>query len=199
MRTDDDRGPVLLGLARQAISAALGVSPQGGVPATTVEGSWLAQPGASFVTLLQAADLRGCIGTLEPHRTLAEDVRSNAVAAALHDPRFPPLALGELARTTIEVSLLGPAESLTVASEGELAAVLRPGVDGLILALGYRRATFLPQVWTQLPDPGDFIRHLQHKAGLPSGRWPPGLAAWRYEVEKWSESAERPMPQRGMA
>lgn len=189
MPVDDERGPVLLGLARQAIGVALGVSPAAGPPSAAAERAWLVRPGASFVTLLQAAELRGCIGTLEPHRPLAEDVRSNAVAAALHDPRFPPLAMAELTWTTIEVSLLGPAEQLAVAGEGELAAVLRPGVDGLILALGHRRATFLPQVWTQLPDPGDFIRHLQHKAGLPAGRWPAGLMAWRYGVEKWSESA----------
>ncbi len=146
----------------------------------------LSDPGASFVTLALDGRLRGCIGSLSPERPLAEDVAANAFAAGFADPRFPALEGHEIDRLGIEISVLGPARPLGVASEADLLAALRPGVDGLILRRGDNRATFLPQVWTQLPEPADFLRQLKKKAGLGTGYWSDDLQFWRYITESFS-------------
>lgn len=129
---------------------------------------FLQAPGASFVTLQRDGALRGCMGSLAPHRPLVVDVAHNAFAAAFRDPRFPPLAAAELPGLALHVSVLGPPQPLEVASESELLACLRPGVDGLVLDEGALRATFLPAVWSQLSSPRDFVAHLKRKAGLPA-------------------------------
>lgn len=139
--------------------------------------------GASFVTLKSGSDLRGCIGSILAARPLALDVTSNAYAAAFRDPRFRPLALTEFDGLTIHVSLLSPLEPLQFTSQEDLLAQLRPGVDGILIEEGARRGTFLPAVWESLPDPGDFLRHLKLKAGLPPGYWSLSLRAYRYTVE----------------
>ena len=183
---DPALGRSLLALARGAIGERFGR------PAAPVaEHEAHVRPGASFVTLLQAGQLRGCVGSLEPHRALRHDVRENARSAAFRDPRFPPLAAREFESTTVEVSLLSAAEPLDVAGEDDLLSRLRPGVDGLILALGSRRATFLPQVWKSLPDPADFVAHLKRKAGLPVDAWNGEIRCARYSVAKWSEDDAR--------
>ena len=186
-----DAGLILLPLARSAIAHRLG--PTGQVPAVAVKrAAWLEEPGASFVTLtsgrLPGGPLRGCIGTLEAHRPLREDVEANAVAAATRDPRFPPLAPAELEDTVVEVSVLSAPTALPVAGEAELLARLRPGVDGVILSDARHRATFLPQVWEQLPDPADFLAHLRRKAGLPAGGWGSDLTIETYTVTAWQET-----------
>ena len=180
-----ETGPALLRLARSAIEHALDL------PASTANGSHdgLRQPGASFVTLTQRGQLRGCIGSLAAHRPLADDVRHNAVAAALHDPRFEPLAASELCLTRVEVSVLSPAEPLEFADEADALARLRPGRDGIVLEYGARRSTFLPQVWEQLPDPREFLAQLKRKAGLGSDFWHPALRLQRYSVTKFQENA----------
>lgn len=144
----------------------------------------LRAPGASFVTLRRGESLRGCTGTLEPHRPLVVDVAENAFSSAFRDPRFEPLAPDELIALRIHVSLLGPAERLAVDSEESLFAALRPGIDGLVIEEGWRRATFLPAVWSQLPDPRDFVAQLRRKAGLPAQGWSPALRVSRYEVRE---------------
>jgi len=131
--------------------------------------------------------LRGCIGSLEARRPLFEDVHVNAVAAALHDPRFPPLTIGELAKVNIEVSLLSPMQKLNVQSEKETIARLRPGKDGVVFQYGNRKATFLPQVWEQLPDAHHFLDHLRVKAGLSPDFWHPDVLIYIYKVDKFSE------------
>lgn len=178
----DELGKVLLQLARQSIVEALGESAQAApdLPA-------LHENAATFVTLTQAGELRGCIGSLEAHRPLLDDVCANARAAAFSDPRFLPLKHDELARTRIEVSLLSPTDPLFVADEADALARLRPHVDGVILSAGGRRATFLPQVWEQLPEPAIFLAHLKQKAGLAANYWSPELRLWRYTVRKWQE------------
>lgn len=181
----DEPGGVLLGLARESLELALLRRADDRGP--VYDDPWLAEPGATFVTLVAGDALRGCIGTLLAHRPLAEDVWANARGAAFHDPRFPPLAAHELAATEIEVSLLSRIEPLEVADERQALATLRPGVDGVLLELGGQRATFLPQVWESLPEPADFLRHLKHKAGLPPGLWDPQLHLSRYTVTKWRE------------
>ncbi len=138
---------------------------------------------ATFVTLNFHGSLRGCIGCLEPCRPLVTDVAGNAFSAAFNDPRFPPLTPSELPGLEIHISVLSPSEPLLFASEQELLAQLKPGVDGLILEARGRRGTFLPTVWEQLPDPRDFLRHLRIKAGLPPHYWSPELRVSRYTTE----------------
>lgn len=179
---DPCAGPILLGLARGAITA------RGAPPVRTAgEPTWLDDPGAVFVTLSSDGRLRGCIGSIEPHRSLREDVVRNACAAAFHDPRFPPLPAQEVPHVRIEVSLLSDTEPIPFGSRRELLGRVRPGVDGVVLAWHGHRATFLPQVWEQLPEPEDFLEHLLHKAGLPVFFWEPDLAARRFTVTSWKE------------
>ncbi len=131
----------------------------------------LLAPGACFVTLLQDGSLRGCIGSLEAVRPLAEDVAENAFAAAFRDPRFSSLSKSEWDRCEIEISVLTPAVDLPVSSEEDLVEHLVPGKHGVILKCGSRRATYLPSVWEMLPDPYQFIGELKRKAGLPREYW----------------------------
>lgn len=149
----------------------------------TCEPPALLSPGASFVTLKHAGRLRGCIGSLEPLRPLVEDVMANAYAAARHDPRFPELQVWELSGLQLSVSTLGPHEPITAATREALLLALRPGVDGLVVRSGTRRATFLPAVWEQLPEPADFVDALWQKARLAPGSWPEQLELTRYHVE----------------
>lgn len=200
-----DAGAFLLPLARGAIAARLDpASPAARrtVPEAAVRAAadavWLDAPGASFVTLTSGrapgGALRGCIGSLEARRPLREDVEANAVAAALHDPRFAPLTARELDDTVVEVSVLSAPAALPAADEAELLARLRPGVDGVVLSSCGRRATFLPQVWEQLPDPADFLARLRHKAGLPADYWGRDVVVETYTVTAWQEAAPGVVP-----
>lgn len=117
------------------------------------------------------------------------DVQENACAAAFSDPRFKPLTVDELGRTRVEVSLLEPAEPLVFTDQADALAKLRPDIDGIIFTAGRHRATFLPQVWEQLPNPVDFLAHLKLKAGLPSNYWGSDIKLERYTVRKWQELA----------
>jgi len=188
-RYEAEHGRKLLQIARASISAALGPGPEGGAPAT--EEPWLREWRASFVTLMQGGELRGCVGTLEAQRPLAADVAENARAAAFQDTRFKPLARDELARTDIEVSLLSAPKRLRFEDHADLIARLRPGVDGVILEQGDeksgKRATFLPQVWEGLPDPEQFIAHLKQKAGIPQNASIQSCRVKRYTALKWCE------------
>lgn len=178
-----DLGTTLLTLARNAIAARFG---QPAVPVAT-ELPELQEKGATFVTLTQHGDLRGCIGSLEAWRPLLEDVQENARNAAFRDPRFEPLSADELPVTRVEVSLLTPAEPLIFAGEADALAQLRPNVDGVIFTAGHHRSTFLPQVWEQLPEPAEFMARLKQKAGLPATYWGPDVRLQRYAVRKWKE------------
>ena len=178
-----DKGRVLLAHARSAIAEALRLAPH---PAP--EHDFLQRPGASFVTLRSAGDLRGCIGSLQARRLLRADVRANAVAAAFDDPRFAPLRAAEYDEIDVEVSVLSATSPLPVASEYDLLTQLRAGVDGLILELGSRRSTFLPQVWDVLPGAREFVDELKCKAGLPRDYWSDALRFSRYTVEKFTET-----------
>ena len=149
-----DLGTTLLTLARNAIAARFGLPTQ-----ATDDCPALHAPGATFVTLTQHGNLRGCIGSLEAWRPLARDVQENALAAAFRDPRFNALRADELPVTRVEVSLLTPAEPMSFTSEADALAQLRPEVDGVIFTTGQCRSTFLPQVWEQLPEPAIFMAH----------------------------------------
>jgi AmmeMemoRadiSam system protein A len=179
----DEQGDTLLAVARNAIATRLGSA---GV--SHEDHPWLHDPAATFVTLTQQGALRGCIGSLEPHRPLQEDVSANAVAAAISDPRFPPLRAGELGHTRIEVSLLSATTRMEIESEAHALALLRPGVDGIVLHYQHSRGTFLPQVWESLPRAEDFLNALKRKAGLPAEFWDAEVRLSRYTVSKWKEA-----------
>lgn len=145
----------------------------------------LSAPGASFVTLHRNAQLRGCIGSLEAHLPLVNDVAQNAFSAAFRDPRFPVLGENELEGMVLEISVLGQPEAITFSSEQDLIKQLRPRLDGLILADNGQRGTFLPSVWESLPRPEDFLRQLKCKAGLDEDYWSDTVQVLRYSTEKF--------------
>ena len=181
-----DAGIVLVPLARAAIAQQIGR------PLSSPEQvDWLRQPGACFITLTCEKRLRGCIGTLQAHRALGEDVRQNAVAAAFRDPRFKPLTLAEFDGVEVEVSLLSPLEPLQFADEYDALKQLRVGMDGVVFQYGHHKSTFLPQVWRDLTEAADFMAHLKYKAGLPPDFWDPEVKLSRYTVAKWRESELR--------
>lgn len=210
----DERGPVLITLAREAIAAGLpgsrsnsgwgpALEPDAG-PAQEPEAAapaWLREYGACFVTLhlldttagarvastAPKRRLRGCIGTIEAYRSLLEDVRGNAEAAAFHDPRFSPVSPADYAHLHVEVSVLSQPEPLPYRDHADLARQLQPGIDGLVLEYAGRRGTYLPQVWEQIPDPGDFLASLVMKAHLPRGFWSDDIALMRYTVTSYAE------------
>ena len=180
----NEQGRILLLIARAAISRALNV------PCTADESApWLAKPGACFVTLTQHGQLRGCIGSLQARRPLLDDVKHNAVNAALRDPRFPPLREAELGITDVEISLLSPAQPMSFQNEADALAQLRPGVDGVIFECGAYCSTYLPQVWEHFSRPQQFLASLKNKAGLPGDFWAKEVKLSRYTVDKWSEKA----------
>lgn len=146
-------------------------------------------PGASFVTLTRKnGELRGCIGALEAYLPLAEDVQEHAVAAALHDYRFPPLQQCELSDLVIEISRLTFPRAMAYECPEDLVKALRPGVDGVVVRDGVYRATFLPQVWAKLPEPEDFLGHLCQKMGAPADLWRfKRLQVLTYQVEEFHE------------
>ena len=182
----------LLALARASIDSALSPSRVGGelVPFTAA----LLPPSltvrrSSFVTLRRNEELRGCCGTLDAPRPLAEDVWRNAWAAAFNDYRFSPLTAAEWPQVSLHLSLLTTPEPLDVASEAQLLEVLRPSIDGLILESDIGRATFLPAVWEQIPDSAQFVRHLKMKAGWPATYWSARVRAYRYTTESFGEES----------
>jgi len=141
---------------------------------------------ATFVTLHLQQQLRGCIGILEAHQPLVNDVAYNAQAAAFQDPRFSPVSAREASQLEIQISVLSASEEMRFSSEQDLIAQLRTGVDGLILEEGEtHRGTFLPSVWQQVPSPGVFLKHLKQKAQLPPDYWSETLRVYRYTTESF--------------
>lgn len=179
----DDLGTTLLSLARNAIGNTFGTTPP-----CTITLPALDAPGATFVTLTLDGALRGCIGSLEAWRSLRDDVSDNARNAAFRDPRFPALTADEWPKIRIEVSLLTSPQTISFSNQADALAQLRPDIDGVIFSAGGRRATFLPQVWEQLPDPATFMAHLKRKAGLPPDYWGADVRLERYQVRKWKEA-----------
>lgn len=182
----DERGRILLAIARESLAAALGMGEE-----SVRDEPWLLEPGATFITLRRLGGLRGCVGTIQAHRPLLEDVRHNARSAAFSDFRFPPVERSEYPEISVEVSLLSACEPCEFGCEEDALGGLRPGIDGIVFEFGERRSTFLPQVWEQLPDPWDFLAHLKRKAGLAPSFWHPDVRLWRYTVTKWSEASSR--------
>jgi AmmeMemoRadiSam system protein A len=188
----DDIGRALVALARKTIMEQLGLRFPA-ADATSLEEA-LHRPAAAkrhgvFVTLTIGNHLRGCIGTLTAEGSVVEGVARHAINAAFHDPRFSPLTRDELARVSIEVSILSEPCALSYTGSADLLARLRPGIDGVILSAGYRSATFLPQVWAQLPEPAVFLSHLCLKAGLAPDSWQSStLGIMTYQVQHFSDA-----------
>jgi AmmeMemoRadiSam system protein A len=181
----------LLKLARRTITI---LASGGSLPPVCLEDlpARLRQPGASFVTLTEYGDLRGCVGTLEAYQSLAEDVCEHAEAAAFHDYRFPPVRIVEVPQLKIEISCLTEPQLLEYSNAEDLMVKLRPGLDGVMLRDGYQRATFLPQVWEKLPDPAVFLDHLCEKMGSIATAWRRRqLQVFTYQVESFEEEEDR--------
>jgi MEMO1 family protein len=184
----------LLEFARTSLErAAAGSEPPAATPKDLP--AQLIEKKACFVTLTKAGALRGCIGHLTPSESLYQAVVDNARSAALRDPRFPAVQSDEVSRIKIEISVLTEPQPLPFASPDDLLGKLRPGQDGVLLRIGQRSATFLPQVWTQLPDKVDFLNHLAQKAGCETTAWRgPGVTVSIYHVECFEEEE---LPARG--
>ena len=177
----------LLRIARESINAAVRHVPLPELDITSLP-VVLQEKGASFVTLTIHGRLRGCIGTLEAYQPLALDVREHAVAAAMEDYRFSPLSESELDVIDIEISRLTPTQELSYQNPQDLPGLLQPLKDGVVLQDGYRKATFLPQVWEQLPDPEEFLTHLCLKMGSAGNTWKEKvLKVSIYSVEEFQE------------
>ncbi len=182
MKLTDAQRNLLKTIARESIRSGLTQGQPLAVDLDEVDET-LRRPAASFVTLNLHGRLRGCIGSLQAVRPLAQDVAHNAWAAAFQDHRFPPLTAEEFPDIDIHISLLSEPEPMEVTSEEELLRQLRPGKDGLILEDGPYRATFLPQVWESLPEPERFVAELKMKAGLSPEYWSDTIRFSRYTVD----------------
>ena len=176
----------LLEIAQQSIDSGLNGAEVPRVDSSQLGGN-LNNKLASFVTLTQDNELRGCMGSLQATETLAQSVANTAYNAAFRDPRFPNLTDAELHNTDIEISILSPMEPLPVSSREDLLNQLKPNIDGLLLEDGHHRATFLPQVWDKLNSPEDFLRQLLAKAGLPADHWSERIRFSRYQTLSFHE------------
>ena len=176
----------LLALARSTIAGKLGRCDADNN--IRDDAAWLKAQGATFVTLNLDKKLRGCIGSLQAHRALGDDVKANAQAAAFSDPRFKPLSVAEYERIEVEVSLLSGLTALQFTDEASALAQLTPHVHGVIFQYGHHRSTYLPQVWAQLPDPVMFMATLKQKAGLPPIFWDATVKLHTYTVAKFTEA-----------
>jgi AmmeMemoRadiSam system protein B/AmmeMemoRadiSam system protein A len=177
----------LLNLARQSIRELLTT---GGRPQVNTEGlaKTLTEPRGCFVTLTKHGQLRGCIGHIVPQEALWKAVSDNARSAATRDPRFPPVQREELDSLEIEISVLTEPRPLRFTSSDDLLAQLRPHTDGVVLQVEGRSATYLPQVWSHLPDKVEFLDSLAEKAGCERSAWrKPGASVATYQVESFKE------------
>jgi len=185
---DSADGTALARLAAAVVGARLAERP---VPDAVPQRPALTAVGASFVTLEAAGRLRGCIGTIEAARPLYLDVIRNA-QRAMRDPRMPPVVAAEWPNLDVKVAVLTPGGPLPAATREEFLAALRPGVDGVLITDGKRRATFLPAVWAKLPEPARFTAALLAKGGWPETEWPADLTASRYTTVEYRDPAPRP-------
>lgn len=183
---NEDR-QILLELARRSIEASARKRTLPHIRLTDYS-TKLQQKGASFVTLTIQGALRGCIGTLEAYQPLVQDVIDHAAAAATEDFRFAPVSPMDVQMIAIEISVLSIPEKMDYSTSEELLEKLIPGEDGVILRDGSRRATFLPQVWDQLPDKEEFLSHLCTKMGASPSLWrTKKLDVSTYQVEEFHD------------
>ena len=117
---------------------------------------------------------------------LYEAVIKNSISAAYSDPRFPPVTKEEAAELEIEISILTVPVKLNYTDAADLLKKLNHDL-GLIIKKGMYSATFLPQVWEDLPDKEQFLTHLCLKAGLSGEAWKENLEVYTYKVEKFGD------------
>ena len=188
----EKQGQLLVRLARETIAARLRHSDIDSHKKSTAD---LADPvfqekRGTFVTLKINKQLRGCMGCLTPSETILEGIQRNAINSAFNDPRFQALTESELEQAEIEISILTNPQKLEYTDGKDLLQKLRPAIDGVIIGQGMARATFLPQVWEQLPRAEDFLSHLCRKAGLPPDTWQRGeLDVSIYQVQYFHETS----------
>ena len=187
MLSPEDRGAAL-GLAVEAVRRGAAGATRW-LPSFDDLPSGLRPPGASFVTWREDGQLRGCIGSLVAREPLGIDVARHGADAAFRDPRFAPVRPDEVERLHLHVSVLGALERLDVVDRSTLRAVLRPGMDGVLIETMSHRGTFLPAVWDTLPDVDRFLDALWRKAGLRPGTWPEDLTVHRYSAEDFEGEA----------
>jgi AmmeMemoRadiSam system protein B/AmmeMemoRadiSam system protein A len=181
------QGQVLVKLARQTIAERLGKKSITVDPEALADSAFQDHRG-TFVTLTINKNLRGCIGNLDATDSILAGIKRNAVNAAFHDPRFPALKAHELDQVDIEISILTEPRRMEYRDSKDLLSKLRVHVDGVILKKGPASATFLPQVWEQLPKPEKFLSHLCMKAGLPADDWKKRrLDILTYQVQYFEE------------
>lgn len=179
---------VLLSIAKNVLLEHFGLSNKIDEGALSRSYPLLAKEGASFVTLHKNGELRGCIGSIIAHRSLLDDLISNTLSAAFHDPRFPPLDQEELSFLDLEVSVLTPPEEISYSDYDDLCSKVVVGKDGLILQHEGYQGTFLPQVWEQLPNVYEFLEHLSYKAGASTEIYALHPKIYRYRVEAIEEA-----------
>jgi AmmeMemoRadiSam system protein A len=172
---------LLLKLARQALEAELS-GRRLHEPVDLDEE--LQRPAGAFVTLRETAngDLRGCVGFIEPRLPLWRTVQEAAVGAALHDSRFPRVALRELASLSVQISVLSALAPIAPDA-------VEVGVHGLVIRKGGRSGLLLPQV---APEHGwdreELLEHTCLKAGLPRETWrQPGCEMLAFTAEYFGE------------
>ena len=186
---DERQGNILIRLARQTITEHLHLPVREPVREAELDDPDFQAKRGVFVTLKKHGSLRGCIGSLVGQESIVNGVRRHALNAAFHDSRFPPVTADEVPDLRIDISVLSEPRPLAYTDDKDLLKKLRPHVDGVILrAPGGVGATFLPQVWEQLPDPQLFLSHLCLKAGLPQTAWQSGqLEIDTYQVQHFEE------------
>ena len=185
LSTDEKR--TLLSVARTAITASVQKKPLPEID-LAAQTPILREDGVCFVTLMKKGILRGCIGALEPYQPLILDVQQHAVAAAMHDYRFPNLRFKELTEIQIEISRLTPIQPIDYENVNELVSSLKPNVDGVLIKSDNRKATFLPQVWEKIPDPEQFLSQLCMKIGANPDLWrTQPIDVYIYQIEKIKE------------
>jgi hypothetical protein len=187
---DEEKGKILLKLARQTIAHSLNADiNESDSQSMDLSDKVFTDHRGTFVTLTMNKQLRGCIGNLSSDKSILDGVKDNAINAAFHDPRFPPLSKNEFNKIDIEISILSEPEKLVYHDSSDLLEKLRPGIDGVIIRKGPYSSTFLPQVWDQLPDKKSFLNHLCQKAGLSPDEWRrPGLEVMLYQVQYFEEN-----------
>ena len=186
----EEQGKRLINLARRTIAKKLGILDESNkvIPDNDLTDPGFQEKRGTFVTLKIKGQLRGCMGCLTSSETILEGIQRNALNSAFNDPRFPALTSTELDQTEIDISILTSPQELEYTEGGDLLEKLRPNIDGVIINKGLARATFLPQVWEQLPKPEDFLAHLCRKAGLSLDEWKKGeMGVSIYQVQYFHE------------
>jgi len=170
---------LLLQIARDSVQSYLLRQP---LRLQHVDRGVLAECHGIFVSIHEHGELRGCIGNLDPVEPLFLTASDCAIAAAVGDPRFIPLTLGELPEVDFEISVLSSMEKVQDVSEIEV------GKHGLLISKGQLRGLLLPQVATEYGWHRErFLDETCKKAGLQLGAWKNGASVYRFSAFVFGE------------